>query len=256
MREVRFALAAVLLLCVENFAAMIAPEQVFTDPKVIALAKAAAAGDAGEVRRLIAAGADAKAKGRKGLTLPHFALYAKQRGAEVVRLLIRAGADPVSRLEDGHDVPHYAAARDHADPDFLAVLLDAGVSPDLIGGGEKNSLLDAAVSGRNAAVVQLLLARGANVNYNHPFDGTALHTAVRIADYAMAALLLEHGADPHLRDHQDPKIAPQIPRYTPAELYCRFQSGKRNPPTSEQLAGFEEMKRAFARRGVVLPCGI
>jgi ankyrin repeat protein len=250
-------LAAFMLLPAQReAAAMVDPEKVFADPKVISLAKAVAAGNLGDTQRILAARANVKTKGLKGLTVTHFALYAKQNGPAVLRALLAAGADPISSLEDGNDVPHYAAARDQADPKFMAVLLDGGVSPDLIGGGEKNSLLDAAVSGRNGSVVELLLSRGAHVNYNHPFTGTALHRAMSIADYRIATILLDHGADPNLRNHQDPKILPNVPRRTPAELYCRFQTGKRQHPSPQQTTDFERMKQAFARRGVVFPCEI
>ena len=126
-----------LLFSLEEVAALVTPEQVFADPKAIALAKAVADGNPADVRRMLTSRVDVKTKGRKGLTVTHFALYAKQNAPEVLRLILRAGADPVSTLEDGNDFPHYAAARDHADPDFIAVLLDHGVSPDSIGGGVK-----------------------------------------------------------------------------------------------------------------------
>jgi ankyrin repeat protein len=255
--KLRFWVTAMMLMAFRReVVAMVAPEKVFDDPKVISLARAIAEGNLADVQKLLAAGADVKAKGKDGFTVTQFALYARQNGPEVLRVILKAGADPISRLSDGNDVPHYAASRDKADPRFMAVLLDFGVSPDFIGGGENNSLLDAAVSGRNIPIVKLLLERGANVNYNDPFVGTALHTALTIPDYEIATILLDHGADPSLRNNQDPKIGAEVQRRTPAELYCRFQSGKRKHASPEQNAAFEEMKKAFARRGVVLPCGI
>ncbi len=235
---------------------MVDPSRVFTDARVIALARSVAKGDVVEVQRQIASGVDVKVKGAKGFTLTQFALYAEDHGAEVLHLLLKAGADPISLLEEGHDVPHYAAERTDARPDFLAVLLDAGVSPNWVGGGRGNSLLDAAVSGRNKSIVSLLLARGADVNLSNSFSGTALHTAMIIPDYEIATLLLDHGANPHLRNSQNPKIRPDIPRETPAELYCKRLSGHRPNPSPEQAAEFEAMKAAFARRGVIFPCGI
>jgi ankyrin repeat protein len=247
---------SIFLVLTQEASGMVDPGKVFVDPRVVELARSVVKGDVAEVQHQIASGADVRAKGQQGFTVTHFALYAGKNGPEVLRLLLKAGADPISRLENGADVPHYAAERDDANPEFMAVLLDAGVSPNLVGGPQKNSLLDAAVSGRNQAVVNLLLARGANVNFNDPFTGTALHTAVIIPDYQMATLLLDHGANPQLKDRQDPAIAPNVPRMTPADVYCRHQSGKRPHPTAQQSADFEAMKAAFARRGVVLPCGL
>lgn len=236
------------------------PELVFNDPNVISLAQAVAAGNVDEVKRILASGVNVKTKGKQGFTVTHYALLAKQNAPEVLKIILEAGADPISRLEDGdeggNDVPYYAAARDNADPAVVAVLLDAGVSPSQTVGIERLSWLQAAISGRNMPVVRLLLQRGADVNYNHPFSGTALHTAGVVPDYDIMVFLLDHGANPHLRDNQSPEIAADVPRYTPAEAYCRFHSGKFPNPSPKQLAGFEAMKQAFARRGVALPCGI
>jgi len=72
----------------------------------------------------------------------------------------------------------------------------------------------------------------------------------------LATLLLDHGADPNLRNKQDPSISPGVVRETPGEMYCRTQSGKRKHPSAQQLSEFEAMKMAFARHGVKLPCGL
>lgn len=237
-------------------AAVVDPGQVFSDPNVIALARAASTGKLVEIEGILRGGVNVKAVGKKGFTITHFALQSRENAPAVMRLLLKAGADPISRLEDGNDVPYYAAARDNADPAVVAVLLDAGVSPSQLVGLERDSWLEAAISGRNMPAIQLLIQRGADVNYNHPFNGTALHAAVLFPDYDLAVLLLNHGADPHLRDGQSPTIAAAVPRYTPAETYCRFQSGKRLNPTPKQVAGFEAMRQAFAKHGVVMPCGL
>jgi ankyrin repeat protein len=231
-------------------------EKVFATHEVISLAKAVSSGDLQEVQRLIETGVNVKEKGEKGFTMTHFALYAKKNGPQILESLLKAGADPISVLENGEDVPHYAASRDSADPEFLEVLLNNGVSANLIGGTEKNSLLNAAVSGRNIPVVLLLLRHKPNINYNHPFVGTALHTAIVIPDYKIATILLENGADPKLKNNTDPSISSTVPKHTPAEKYCKFISGKRTETNPERLSEFEEMKKAFAKQSVVFPCGI
>jgi ankyrin repeat protein len=244
-----------LIVLQKEAAAMVDPQQVFSDPKVIALARAAAAGKSAEVEGLLHGGVNVKTVGQKGFTVTHFALLAKENAPGILRLLLKAGADPISRLEDGYDVPYYAAARDNADPAVVAALLDAGVSPSQLVGIQHVSWLQAAIGGHNGPVIHLLLDRGADVNFNHPFDGSALHTAMLLPDYDVVVLLLDHGANPHLRNNQAPEIGADVPRRTPAEFYCRFQSGKRIHPTPQQLAGFEAMKQAFAKRGVIIPCG-
>ncbi len=49
-------------------------------------------------------------------------------------------------------------------------------------------------------IVQLLLVAGAPVNELNAYDCTALHTACAGGLIGVVQLLLEHGADPHLRD--------------------------------------------------------
>ncbi len=76
---------------------MVDPSRVFSDPRVIELARAVSNGDVAAVQRGIASGVDVKAKGLKGFTLTQFALYPKTNGPEVLHLLLKAGADPLSR---------------------------------------------------------------------------------------------------------------------------------------------------------------
>ena len=56
---------------------MVDPKKVFSDLKVIALARAAAAGKLPELESILAGGANVKAIGKKGFTITHFALQAK-----------------------------------------------------------------------------------------------------------------------------------------------------------------------------------
>ena len=75
---------------------MVDPQQVFSDPKVIALARAAAAGKPAEVEVLLHRGVNVKTVGQKGFTVTHFALLARENASGVLRLLLNAGADPIS----------------------------------------------------------------------------------------------------------------------------------------------------------------
>ena len=85
-----------------------------------------------------------------------------------------------------------------ADGDVAGVerLLDSGAPVDFIENGRYNdSPLQVAAHGGHLAVVQLLLARGANVNHfdNDGFSPVTAATAAR--KWAVAECLAEHGGD-------------------------------------------------------------
>ncbi len=65
--------------------------------------------------------------------------------------------------------------------------------------GDWKEMLDAAVEG-NMAVLRYHLMAGVDANYQHPeYMCTPLVACILANQREAAALLLEHGADPHLR---------------------------------------------------------
>jgi ankyrin repeat protein len=74
---------------------------------------------------------------------------------------------------------------------------DDGMPIDLVETGSGMTPLMRAVSGRQPAAVEWLLAHGADINAKAPGHGTPLGIAATDPDAApMVSLLLEHGADP------------------------------------------------------------
>jgi ankyrin repeat protein len=233
--------------------------KVFKGGPVIELALAAEAGDLDRVRQLIQLGADVKEVGQQGMTVTHYALRARKNAPQVMDALLRAGADPISPLSSGDTVPRYAVVRDHADPLVVQVLLDHGLSPNwrpAEGGYTRQSLLMAAVGGRNLPVLKLLVQRGAELNYLHPISGSALHLALNGTDFFMAAFLVESGIDLSLKNNTSPLI--KNPNSSTAiERFCRLESGKRGAnPLPEIAAGWQAFTTPLAARGVRMPCGL
>ena len=109
--------------------AMPYPNKVFTDPAVVELANACMDGKPERVAALLQKGADVRAVGKLGMTIPHFALLARANAPQVMKLVLDAGGDPVSLLDNGETLPIYAVSRDNADPEVVRVLLDHGISP-------------------------------------------------------------------------------------------------------------------------------
>lgn len=109
--------------------------------------------------------------------------------------------------------------------DTARLFMDLGANPNAIALGLLNDeddtspLLSAAIW-EHVALAQLLLARGANVNYRIPQEnGTALTLTCRHISYRSASepvdiarLLLDHGADIHLAD---------VKGRTPLHYACR-----------------------------------
>lgn len=233
--------------------------QVFESAPVVQLAQAAEAGDLERLRQLVKQGADVKAVGEQGMTVTHFALRARKNAPQVMAELLSAGANPISLLYSGDSVPRYAVIRDHADPQVVQVLLDHGVSPNWrpeSGSYSQQSLLMAAVSGRNLPVMRLLVQRGAELNHVHPISGSALHLALDGTDFFMAAFLVESGIDLALKNNTSPKI--KNPKQSTAiERFCRLEGGKRGAnPLPEIAAGWQAFTTALAARGVRMPCGL
>jgi len=103
-------------------------------------------------------------------------IYAVYHGpVSLVRELLKLGADVNTPVDDGF-------------PTLVALMSTA--RPD------KHALLE------------LLLAAGADVDARGVNDQTALHWAVAAEDARAAELLLSHGADPHLKTRIDDLTSP------------------------------------------------
>jgi ankyrin repeat protein len=157
------------------------------------LITAAAAGDAGAVRVLIAGGADVDARRADGATA---LLWAAHRDdLEMVDLLLRAGAG-VNAADDNGVTPLERAA-ENASPAMVEKLLAAGAGTDVARDSGLTPLMTAARTG-HAGVVETLLRYGANVDAaTAETRSTALMWAVAGAHPAVARALIDAGADPH-----------------------------------------------------------
>jgi ankyrin repeat protein len=240
--------------------AMPYPNKVFTDPAVIELADACMDGKPDRIAALLHKGANVRAVGKLGMTVPHFALLARANGPQVMKLILDAGGDPVSALDGGETLPVYAASRDNADPAVIQILLDHGISPNWHPPKEpysRTSLLIEAISGHNRPVVRLLLQRGADVNHVDGFTGSALHHAMIAYEFGIAADLVDAGIRLDLTNNTWPGIKPGAPHKTALGQYCEREGGKRGAnPLPELAAGWRELEAALARRGEKMPCAL
>ncbi len=240
--------------------AMPYPNKVFTDPVVVELANACMDGKLDHITALLHKGTDVRAVGKLGMTVPHFALLARANAPQVMKLVLDAGGDPVSVLDGGETLPIYAVSRDNADPEVVRVLLDHGIGPSWRPPMEPfttTSLLMGAISGHNRPVVRLLLQRGADVNYDDGFSGSALHRAMNAYEFGIAADLVDAGIRLDLTTNSRPGAKPTLRRKTALGQYCEDEGGKRGAnPLPELAAGWHELEAALARRGEKMPCAL
>jgi ankyrin repeat protein len=156
--------------------------------------------DAVVVKELLEKHADVNAPDGDGATALHWAVYGDDAG--LVDLLIGAGAN-VTVANDLAVTPlHLAGANGNAA--IVARLLDKGADPNAASEAGVTPLMEAARSG-NVDAVRTLLARGAHVNATERGRGqTALMWAVARRHPPVVGLLLEHGADVHVRTRVRP----------------------------------------------------
>jgi len=201
----RRAFAAALGLCLCAAAAFAQPgvramraSQAFSSPAAAELAQAAADGDAARVRALVAAGADANARGERGISVLQWALY--QRSVDGLRALLAAGADPAQGADDGATVLQLAAMAE--DPRYLRALLDARVDPNLPNTVTGAGALAMALMAERPEHFAALLAAGADPGRADRLGNTPLHVAAKINEFGHALTLLRAGADPNARNAQ------------------------------------------------------
>lgn len=157
--------------------------------RTTALDEAVARGDLRMARLLLDAGADARARSRDGLTpLMHLDADAP---AELVRTLVAAGADVRAHSDLGNTPLGYAAIA--AEPEVLRALVAAGAELDAINEDGKTALMLAAENGR-ADNVRALVEAGADVFVKDEEEKTALAYAVENGHEEVAELLRARGA--------------------------------------------------------------
>ena len=173
------------------------------------LGQAAADGEIEHVKLLISEGADVNARDQQGwtpalaalngwewaltdlllekgadTTTPHLAAYTGDLRG--IKSLLEKDA-PVDSLE-GLTLLHAAAAGGHKDVVELLIAKGANVNAE---NNKGKTPVDFAQSRNRKAIVELLIARGANIS---------LHAAVRFGDLAKVENILEDGADVDAKD--------------------------------------------------------
>jgi hypothetical protein len=162
---------------------------------------AAHKGDAAVIARLIAGGADVRARDGYGRTPLHVAAYASRHDA--LRALGSAGADPNAFENDRYDIVTIAAVAN--DLPTLKVALALGDRPGNVTSRYDGTALIAAAHLGHADIVRELIRAGAPLDHINNLGWTALIESIILGDggrrhVATLKALVEAGANVNLAD--------------------------------------------------------
>ena len=169
---------------------------VFPDPNVVDLARAAAVGDADGIDQALAAGADIHSAGVDDIYPLMWAMFAQNK-AGFIRLLER-GANPYRAPKGTYAALEIAAGAEGSE--FLEILLDRGIDPNKPVGDDQKPPIFTAITQHRWPQVESLLAACYDINWTNEFGITAVTYAAGIGDMKMAVYLLEKGASHNLVD--------------------------------------------------------
>ena len=172
-----------------------------------------------KVTACLQAGADPKAKDRRGETPLHNASMSTDNPAIIVRL-VKAGAS-LSAQDDSGQTPLHLAAQRHRHPHTTAKVTSPGKIPRGIKAATR-------AADANPQVVAELLRAGANANARDERSRTPLHAAADYSsDPAVIVTLLGAGADIHARDQdgRTPLHSAGGYSHTPAIIAVLVKSG-------------------------------
>src|SRR5437867_5053758 len=137
------------------------------------LEKAAQEGDAAEVKRLLASGADPNDRGGV-FGSPLNSAVLRKGNVEIVRMLVAAGANPSGRAQEGNAcwTPPLLSAASRGDIEITRALLDAGASIKQSG---RTKLI---VGFLKASIVDLMVKHGLDLYVVDDNGRNALHDAL------------------------------------------------------------------------------
>lgn len=194
----RIALAALFLMsaigtgaCDREFSvAGFTADEVFTDPEVERLVRAAVAGDLKEMDAAVAAGADVSDQGEQKMTPLAWVMFAESKTG--FEKLVQLGADPFLQDDKTRTVAAITTGID--DPGYLEILLKNGMDPNHLEGHQQLPIIFEAIAHDRWPQFELLLEYCADLHWISDGGGHAIGNRATIPQHQdMLIRLLEEG---------------------------------------------------------------
>lgn len=174
------------------------PSELFSHPRLRALAVAAQHGNVKKIDALLAKGVDVNGEGKYGIT-PLFSAW-QARNKAGFRALLERGADPNNIWTTGHTLLNLIAAT--SSPDFLKLALKYGANPNLVAPRvDETPLFAASEFPKGNVNVPILIKAGADLDYqSKPSMNTAMMVAAIGGNFDVVYELLKAGANYKIKD--------------------------------------------------------
>lgn len=218
------------------------PKDYFSDQKTLDLLSAALTGDLIKAKHLVADGANPNEEGPRNnpynrIRLLHYAIAAKNQRA--VKVLIDAGADPELSAQGFGGAFDFAMTLQNME--MFSLLLDLRplktLSKDTI-----EDLLFESVTDNCPKCLELLLKRGAPIDFPDGAGYTVMMRAIDAQDYGMAEWLVREGASVHIEAKGG-----MTPAYS---IQYDLQKFKPGSPTHNKVL---HLKKLMEERGAIFP---
>ena len=209
LARVAVALAAYVGVCSPVFGQWrlaIKPEDAFSDPRQVALATAAKAGNVKAIEKAVKEGADVKAIGRQSTTALWYAGVAGEKKA--FARLPELGADPNQRNSSGEPLLGWCVTR--RDSDYLKLALAHGGNPDAVNPISQQSIIFRTISDDSNERLEILLKADADINFRDKYGSTPINAASGSRLMKKVLFLLQQGADPFIRNNNGGDVASGI----------------------------------------------
>jgi len=192
----------------EPQAATMTPDDFASDPLLRTLAEAVDRGDAAAIAAAVKAGAAVDTYGKGGYRLLYWAMA--RGNVEGFQQLLKNGAPLDNDYRDSSYLrdPSYNRAVlekmiENKDQRFLEAALRQGLDPDYsLQKVFHRPLLFFAISNHSYAAIETLLNAGADINGQDHYGHTPMVAAMMGCEYNAARLLLDHGADPTIKNEK------------------------------------------------------
>lgn len=169
------------------------PKRYWSDPRVIALARAIRAGDSRRIAELVAEGADVNARGEDYMS-PLVWCAGEDNNKAAFEQLLALGADPSLRYKHFGSVTFFFASS-RRDADWLRMCLKHGADPNYVVPGFDQTPIFGAINSRRKENFDVLIEAGADINHQTDVGDTPLLFAAGRNWFDTVYYLLELGAD-------------------------------------------------------------